>query len=92
MDFDHVLFYPILGLTISFCFVCFLKVIISVNHTILKYFGFAISGLACSLAIFFTIWKPISRRTTNKNSAIDYIIAIIMFVLGIYVFYMYANL
>jgi len=92
LDFDHILFYPILGLTIGFCFVCFLKLIISVNQTILKYFGFAISGLACSLAVFFTSWKPISRRTANKNNAIDYIITIIMFGLGIYVFYMYANL
>jgi len=85
VNFDHFLFYPILGLTISFSFVCFLKVIIHTDYNILKYYEFAISALACSIAVFFACWKPVARRA-EKSVATDHIIAISMFFLSIYVF------
>jgi len=86
INFDHLIFYPTLGLIISFCFISFLKVIIDTDNNILKYYELAISALACSTAVFFACWKPIARRSGEKNVATDYIIAIIMFVLSIYVF------
>ena len=92
LNFDHFLFYPILGLTISFCFVCFLRGIIYSDYNVLKYYELGISALACSIAVFFAWWKPIARRSGEKNVATDYIIAIIMFVLSIYVFNISVNL
>jgi hypothetical protein len=92
INFDHLIFYPTLGLAISFCFVCFLKVIIDTDNNILKYYELAVAALACSIAVFFAYWKPIARRSGEKNVASDYILAITMFILSIYVFNISANL
>jgi hypothetical protein len=91
INFDHLLFYPILGLIISFCFICFLKGIIHIDYNVFKYYEFVISTLACLMAVFFACWKPIARRSGKKNVAIDYIIAVAMFILSIYIFNIFLN-
>lgn len=90
-NYDHLLFYPILGLIISFCFVFFLKGMIQTDHHVLKYYKAVISTLAFSMAVFFAYWKPNAKRSGKRNVAIDYILAVVMFILSMYIFNMGAN-
>jgi hypothetical protein len=86
INFDHYLFYPSLGLILSFSFVYFLKAIANIDYNSMKYYEFVISIMTCTLALFFAIGKPISKRVTNKVISFDYIIAITMLISSVYIF------
>ncbi len=92
INFDHLLFYPVLGLVVSFCFVLLLKGMIQTDYDALKYYGFAISALTCLIAMSFACWKPIARRSGKRNTGINYIISAVLLILGIYIFIISANL
>ncbi|HNZ09188.1 MAG TPA: hypothetical protein PLI88_07505 [Bacillota bacterium] len=92
INFDHLLFYPVLGLVVSFYFVLLLKGMIQTDYDALKYYGFAISALTCLIAMSFACWKPIARRSGKRNTGINYIISAVLLILGIYIFSISANL
>ena len=83
LDFDHLLFYPILGLLISFISILGFKYILA-----LDYFGIRILILffftyIFSLAIYFLLKKPISTRSGENQIIIDYIFGFVMIMMSL---------
>jgi hypothetical protein len=78
LDFDHPLFYFLLGLPISTIGVLIIKSIPSLNYQYIKIGIIAISVYLLVFGIYFIAGKPLSRRYGIKTMASDYIIGILM--------------
>lgn len=92
IDFDHFLFYPILGLLISFSSIGFFKLMgtasVSTTKIILSVFAVYIF----ILSLYFIIEKPISaREVQGKNKITDYLMGIIMFCCAMFVVFIILN-
>lgn len=87
ISFDHPLFYPILGILISFVGVGFLKLIMNMDRLMTKIILSAFSVFILILSFYFIFKKPISARQGEKNEIIDYIIGIIIFCASIFIFF-----
>jgi hypothetical protein len=86
INYDHPLFYPILGLLISFAGIYFLKYITFIDYSKLKTIFFIFSVYAFALAIYFILIKPISKRSGAKQTVVDYIIGLIIVCSSIFIF------
>lgn len=85
LDFDHLLFYPILGLIISFIFLLVLKLAVSVDYSILRILDIVFAIYTFVLAIYFFIKKPISTRSGKNQIVADYIFSVIMVAISVLV-------
>ncbi|MDD5639360.1 MAG: hypothetical protein PHR47_00955 [Candidatus Pacebacteria bacterium] len=85
INFDHFLFYPILGLLIGFLSIGFFKLITTTSFSNIKIILQIFSIYLLILSIYFIIEKPISAREARNNSQIaDYLMAIILFCSSIF--------
>jgi hypothetical protein len=87
IDFDHPLFYSILGLPISFMGILFIKLVTNLDYLQTKYILFALSAYVFVMGIYFILKKPISIRSGRKQTITDYIIGLIIVCGGIFVFF-----
>jgi ABC-type multidrug transport system fused ATPase/permease subunit len=85
IDFDHPLFYSLLGLVVSFFGVYFLKLVSSADSSQAKIIIFACAVFLFFLGAYFIFAKPISARYEGKRAAIDYAIGIFMVCAGIFI-------
>ncbi|MFA6252412.1 MAG: hypothetical protein WCX74_03360 [Candidatus Paceibacterota bacterium] len=83
IDFDHPLFYSILGLPISFFSIYFFKFILSINDFQAKIIVFIFSVYMLFLGLYFIFKKPISARYDVGRVFADYIFGIFMIFVGI---------
>jgi ABC-type multidrug transport system fused ATPase/permease subunit len=86
MDFDHPLFYSILGLPISFVSILFIKLITNLEHSQTKYILFAFSLYAFAIGAYFFIKRPMFVRFGRKYAVNDYIFGLIIICGGIFLF------
>jgi len=84
LDFDNILFYPFLGLTIGCFGVLFFKLMIQANNSSLRIIFFAFSAYTLFLAVFFILKKPISAGSGKDQAITDYIFGTIMFLGSIF--------
>lgn len=86
MDFDHWLFYPVLGFLIATLFVSGVKsaLLLSTNNLKTVYDIFSIYLLI--LGTYFLIAKPLKRAYGNKSEMSDYIFAFGMIIAGVIIF------
>jgi hypothetical protein len=82
LDFDHPLFYSILGLPISTVGVYIFKSIPFLDYQHIKIMVIAFSGYLLVLGIYFIAVKPLSRRYEEKIMVSDYVTGILMICLG----------
>jgi hypothetical protein len=85
LDFDHPLFYSVLGLVVSGIGVLFMKLIASFNFQNMQILLSALFIYMFILGIYFIIARPISKRLGNQRKIIDYVFGLIMVFLGIYI-------
>ncbi|MDD5530648.1 MAG: hypothetical protein PHX21_11580 [bacterium] len=86
IDFDHPLFYSILGLLISFAGVYLIKLVANLDYFKAKAFLFGISAYIFAVGIYFICAKPISKRYGVQKKVSDYIFGFIIVCIGIYIF------
>jgi hypothetical protein len=86
IDFDHPLFYSILGLPISFVSIIFIKLITNLEHFQTKYILFALSLYVFVIGAYFFIKKPMFITFGKKHTATDYVIGSIIVCGGIFLF------
>ncbi|MDD2889671.1 MAG: hypothetical protein PHE49_03400 [bacterium] len=86
IDFDHPLFYSILGLLISFVGVYLIKTIASLDYFKTKVILFVVSVYIFAVGVYFICTKPISKRYGNKKKFADYIFGFIMVCFSVYIF------
>jgi hypothetical protein len=86
LDFDHLLFYPALGLTISIVGILSMKLIASFNFQNMQILLSALFVYLFILGIYFIIARPISKRLNNQKKAIDYLSGLTMIGTGIFIF------
>ncbi|MDD4409420.1 MAG: hypothetical protein PHW52_02065 [Candidatus Pacebacteria bacterium] len=86
IDFDHPLFYSILGLPISFASVLFIKLIISLDHLQTKYILFACSLYVLAMGAYFFIKRPMLIRFGREYTFADYIFGFMIICGGIFLF------
>jgi hypothetical protein len=83
LNFDHQIFYPVLGVVISGVGVFVIKIIANLNPQSLKLLLFISFIYMFILGLYFIIARPISKRLMNKKKIIDWIIGLIMICAGI---------
>jgi hypothetical protein len=86
IDFDHPLFYSVLGLPISFASVLFIELITNLENFQTKYILFALSLYVFVIGVYFFIKKPMFIRFGRKHAITDYIIGSIIVCGGIFLF------
>jgi len=83
LNFDHFLFYPILGLLISSGGIFFLKQILSFDYSIVRIISLFFSVYILCLAVYFIIKKPISVGSGKDKVTIDYVFGFGMLITSI---------
>ena len=83
IHFDHLLFYPILGLLISFFSLLFLKQILRADYSCIRDIMLLFSAYTFFLAIFFLLKKPISLGSGRDQLVIDYVFGVSMLLVSI---------
>lgn len=83
IDFDHPLFYSLLGLPISFIGVFVCKSIPLLSYQNRRYGIIAFFMYLVILGMYFICTKPISRRSGNKTVLSDYLTGFLMICLAI---------
>ncbi|MFA4998879.1 MAG: hypothetical protein WC514_02560 [Candidatus Paceibacterota bacterium] len=91
IDFDHPLFYSLLGLPICFFSIYFLNLISGANSSQAKIIMFIYSVFMLFLGVYFIFKKPISARYEGKRAVIDYVIGTFMVCVGVFMFFVGLN-
>jgi hypothetical protein len=84
IDFDHPLFYSVLGLPISFASILFIKLITNLENFQTKYILFALSLYVFAIGTYFFIKKPMFITFGEKYAVNDYIFGLIIICGGIF--------
>jgi len=91
LDFDHPLFYSILGLPISFVGVFICKSIPSLSYQKIKIGIITFFVYLFILGIYFITARPISKRSGNKTVTSDVIAGTLMICSGIIMLLFFFN-
>jgi hypothetical protein len=86
IDFDHPLFYAILGLPISFVGVYLIKLMTNLDYLKVKIMLVGFSFFMLLEGIYFISAKPISKRYGDTRKFVDFIFGFTMISIGISVF------
>jgi hypothetical protein len=89
LNYDHPLFYSILGLPLSAICVLVFKLIPSMNYQSTKIVLIIFSIYLFVFGLYFLISKPISKRSGNKTITSDYIVGILMICLGLIISFIF---
>lgn len=79
LNFDHPLFYSLLGLPISFCSLLVLQRILFSDYQDMKIWMIALFVYLFVFGVYFLFFKPISKRSGKKTVALDYTAGLFMF-------------
>jgi len=83
IDFDHPLFYSVLGFPISFACIFLFKIVTSADFFKMKVIIFIFFIYLFSVGIYFLFKKPLSQRYGSKNHFADYAVGLFMVCCGI---------
>lgn len=86
IDYDSLLFYPLLGLTISFLSIFVYSKIVLVDYSITRMLFPLFSIYLFSLGIYFLLKKPISIGSGKNNIKADIVFGITMIIASLFVF------
>jgi hypothetical protein len=87
IDFDHRMFYPILGTLVGVVSVLLLKVGLSLSTNSIAILQIAIAVFSVILGIYWLISKPMVGRYGKKFFLTDIIVGIGMVVIGVYLWF-----
>lgn len=82
IDYDHWLFYPLLGPVLGIISTLFIKLLLSVGESNIKYIQLILAAYLIMVGIFFIISQPVRSRYGNKNRKIDIIFGVILSLIG----------
>jgi hypothetical protein len=83
INFDSLLFYPILGVLISNVSILAIKNIVKLNDQQMKWGMWLFGGYLFIFGLYFILATPISKRSGNTTRSQDYIMGILMTITGI---------
>lgn len=83
LDFDHALFYPILGLLISCTSVFTFNQMMQADYSTMRIALLLFSAYTFCLSIYFILKKPISVRSYKRQVVVDYIFGLSMILASI---------
>jgi len=78
IDFDHPLFYALLGLPISFAGLWFTRSIMTIDYARMKILLLIISVYLLGVGLYFLWKKPIAKRFGDKKKYSDYLFGLFM--------------
>jgi hypothetical protein len=87
LDFDHPLFYSILGLCLGGVTNVMFKLLINITFQELRLGSLFLSLYLIALGLYFFIAKPISKRLGKTTASSDIIVGILMILLGFMFFF-----
>jgi hypothetical protein len=87
INFDHLLFYPILGLIISNLSILACKNLINLNSHQAQLLMWLFLGYLFIFGLYFIFTTPIAKRSGNKTKGQDYILGILMITAGIFLWF-----
>jgi hypothetical protein len=85
LDFDHAVFYPILGLLLGAIGIYTFKVLANCNPQNFKIIFIAFSVYIMAVALYIILAKPISTRQGGKSHKMDYILGAIIICAAVFV-------
>lgn len=85
LNFDHFLFYPVLGLLISFSSIFIFKQVLKANYSNIRVVLLFLSVYIFCLAIYFMNKKPLSATYGKNQIIVDYIFGISMIIVSIWI-------
>ncbi len=85
-DFDHTLFYPVLGILLSFIGISFFKLVINFNSQNIKLLFVIFSIYLVGLGGYFLYTRPISKSYGKNRMVADWVWATILISAGFLVF------
>lgn len=86
LDYDHPLFYILLGLLLGVLSILFMNKIIQSDFQVINIIQKIIAIFASLLGLYFMIGKPLSKRYDYQKSLPDYIWGIIFIISGLSIF------
>ncbi len=88
LDYDHPLFYPVLGLLLALAGSFFIRTLLTADRLMLKYWHWGLAGAAFLLALYILWGKPVASRTGDDPPAADYLIGAAMLLAGLLVLFL----
>lgn len=92
IDFDHPLFYSLLGLPISAIGVLFFKVVPFLSYQYIKIGVIIFFIYLLVFGIYFIFVKPLSKRFGNKTVVSDYVMGCLMICSAIVIFFLFRSI
>jgi hypothetical protein len=91
LDFDHPLFYSVLGLVVSCIGILSMKFVANFNYRSMNTLLLVLFAYLFILGIYFVTARPISKRLSNGKKIIDYAFGLIMICIGACIFIFTVN-
>lgn len=89
IDFDHPMFYPILGTVVGVVSVLFLKSGLSLSANSFAFLQVVIAAFSAIFGIYWLISKPMVGRYGKNFFLTDIVVGIMMVVIGVYLLFYY---
>lgn len=84
LDFDHPIFYPILGIILSIFGILFLKLLLGLNWQVIKIIFSIISLFLFILAGYFFSFQPIAKRYGRNRKLSDWALGGLFVIAGVF--------
>lgn len=91
MDFDHPLFYPVLGLSIGFSSIYFFHFLLRASPIQVRIVLSLFSVFLIALGVYFVYRKPISARNNRAHILVDVVFGLCMICFGVSMFFLGLN-
>lgn len=88
MNFDHPLFYPVLGLLIGFSSIYFFRFLFRASSIQVQVILFLFSIFLIALGVYFVYKKPISARNNRARFMADVVFGLCMICFGVSMFFL----
>jgi len=92
VDYDHPVFYVILGLILGTITTFSFKIMVSIYETSFKYIQLGIACFVIVFGIFCCLYQPVRSRYGNKSRKIDFIFGLLSLGSGLFIILMCLNL
>ncbi len=89
IDYDHFLFYPILGLLLSFIFIYAVKIFSNFDYQNIKIFYHSVLLYNFSMCIYFFITRPLSKTSEKKKVNPDLIFILLIICINVFFIFIY---
>jgi hypothetical protein len=87
IDFDHLLFYPIFGMILSFIFIFGIKFLSKLDYQNIKLFYYTVFSINLFISLYIFFSKPLSKTFEKKKVNLDYVFSLCIILLSLFIYF-----